>query len=171
MPSIVPDLQEVTTTKDNLSELARDLTVYLPDMNVSCVTFSSSSFFLEKSLLLPLFPQSCFEEEVFLILSNVHFQFSALDLTRFHFSCTLFCKLLLLYLPHSVSFSTLTSPHGLQMSSLSPIKMKQLQFSHPFHDHPVYGSFFPSIPSLTSLSYTSLVSYCIDENSVILVFC
>lgn len=99
--------------------------------------------FQRKAFMLPLFPQSCFEEEVFLILSNIHFKSSALDLTQFHFSCTLLCKLLLLYLPHFVSFSTLTFSHGLQMGSLSTIKIKQLQLSHPFHDHPVYGSFSP----------------------------
>lgn len=99
--------------------------------------------FQRKTFMLPLFPQSCFEEEVLLTLSNVHFKSSALDLTQFHFSCTLLRELLLLYLPRFVSFSYLTFPHGLQMGSLSPTKMKQLQLSQPFHDHPVYGSFPP----------------------------
>lgn len=74
--------------------------------------------FQTRIFMSPLFPQSCFEEEVFLILSNVRLNSSALDLTRSCFSCTLPHKLLLLSLPSFVSFSTLTFPHNLQMGSV-----------------------------------------------------
>ena len=97
--------------------------------------------FQRKIHMLPLFPQFRFEEEVSLILSNVHFNFSALDLTESQSFCILLHKFLLLYLPHCASFSTLTFADSLQIDSVSPIKMKQTHLSQPFSDHPVCGSF------------------------------
>lgn len=99
-------IQRKSLHQRTISLLANDLTVYLTEMNVSCGTLGCLLLpsFQRKIVMSSHFPQSCFEEEVSLILSNVPLHSSVLDIKQSYFSCTLLINYCLSIFYFFVSF-------------------------------------------------------------------